>query len=192
MGEMTTQKALGTHDIARICHVTPPSVVRWIKEGKLPSFTTGGGHRRVWESDLLRFMKEHNIPVPPELGPRQLTFLVVDDEEVNRKFITRVLREAYPGAVIEEAADGFEAAHKVHTLLPALIVLDIQLPKVNGLKICEMIRSDPGLRGVKILAISGNNADDAAAQTLKAGADDFLGKPFAIDELLQRMKALLA
>ncbi|MEK7704558.1 MAG: helix-turn-helix domain-containing protein, partial [Myxococcota bacterium] len=64
MGRKRETKALGTTEVARICHVTPPTVGRWIEDGKLPSFTTGGGHRRVWVADLVAFFREHNIPVP--------------------------------------------------------------------------------------------------------------------------------
>jgi len=191
MEAANSPKALGTHDIARICHVTPPTVVRWIEEGKIPSFTTGGGHRRVWDKDLLVFMKEHKMAIPPELASQALVFLVVDDEEQNRKYIIRVLQSAYPEAVIEEAVDGFEAGHKLHTLMPALIVLDVQLPKLNGIKVCEMIRNDPGLRNIRILAISGYNEEDAVAQVLKAGANAFLGKPFPMQDLLRNVKDLL-
>lgn len=186
-------KAFGTHDIARLCNVTPPTAINWIEEGKMPFFTTGGGHRRVWDKDLLAFMRLHNMPVPPELETRgKLVFLIVDDEEQNRKFIARVIKGAYPGAGIEEAVDGFEAGHKLHSLRPALVVLDIQLPRVNGIKVCEMMRGDPDLRTIKILAITGYDVEESKTRILEAGADDFLGKPFPVHELLKRIETLLA
>src|SRR3989344_3812773 len=110
------KKTFGTHDIAKICQVTPPTIGRWIEEGKLPSFKTAGGHRRVWDEDLVVFLKEHNIPVPDDLktdGP--LRILIVDDEPEMRRFITRILQKLAPGAEIHEAADGFEAGHKIGT-----------------------------------------------------------------------------
>ncbi len=79
------KKALGTHDIARICHVSPPAVISWLEDGKMPSFTTGGGHRRVWDQDLVAFMKQHNMTIPPELlSENKLRILVVDDESQSR------------------------------------------------------------------------------------------------------------
>jgi len=189
---MTNDKILGTHEIARFCHVTPPAVIRWIEDGKLPSFTTGGGHRRVWGKDLVVFMRQHNMPIPSELEAQTvLRVLIVDDESESRKLILRVTRKVYPEAEIDQAADGFEAGHKINTLLPTLVVLDLQLPGVNGLKVCQMIRADQRLQKIKVLAITGYNAEEFNKQALEAGADDFLGKPFQVKELAEKLETLL-
>lgn len=181
-------KAFGTTELARMCHVTPPTVGRWIEEGKLPYFTTGGGHRRVWASDVVAFLREHNIPIPEELQAGGKTkVLIVDDEESTRRLISRVLLESYPQAEIHEAADGFEAGRKITQMLPALVILDVMLPGMDGLKVCKMIRSDPRLNGIRILAISGYDAEETRKSCLQAGADDFLGKPFDLQELKKRL-----
>ena len=193
MEDKLSKKAFGTHEIARICDVTPPTVINWVEEGKIPFFTTGGGHRRVWDKDLIVFMREHNMAIPAELAPPgKLVFLIVDDEEQNRKFISRGIKSYYPDAGIEEAIDGFEAGYKIRALLPTLVVLDILLPKVNGIKVCEIMRSDPDLRNIKILAITGCDIEESKTRILKAGADDFLGKPFTIQELDAKIESLLA
>jgi CheY-like chemotaxis protein len=185
-------KALGTHDIARICQVTPPTAIRWIEQGKLPSFTTGGGHRRVWDKDLVIFLKEHNFPVPPDLEPGCLKILIVDDEPQIRRLLIKVLGKSYPEAEIHEAADGFDAGRKVTSLLPSLIILDIQLPGIDGLNICQTIRSDEKLKGAKIMAVTGQDIEESRKQMLAAGADDFLGKPFDIQEITRKIEKLLA
>lgn len=193
MEDNLSEKAFGTHDVARICNVTPPTVINWVEEGKIPFFTTGGGHRRVWAKDLIAFMREHNMPVPAALLVRsKLVFLIVDDEKEIRRVITRVLRSAYPDAGIEEAIDGFEAGYKIKSLLPTLVILDIQLPEVNGIKICEIMRGDPDLRNISILAMTGNSIAESRTRILEAGADEFIGKPFAIQELTEKIRNLLA
>ena len=190
---MTSNKALGTHDIARVCHVSPPAVIRWIEDGKIPFFTTGGGHRRVWDKDLVSFMRQHNIPIPPELeAAARVKILIVDDEPQNRRVIERVARLAYPEAEINEAVDGFEAGHKLHAFLPTLVVLDLRLPGIDGVRVCRMIRKDSRLRAIKILAITGNSIGESKRAALNAGADDFLGKPFNVSELTARLKGLLS
>ena len=187
------KKAFGTHDVARICHVTPPAVIRWLEDGRMPSFTTGGGHRRVWDHDLLAFMKEHKMAIPPELiAEGKLRILVVDDESDNRRLIRKLLRKTYPEAELDEAIDGFEAGHKIHTFLPSLVILDLQLPGVNGLKVCQMMRSDPRLQKIKILAITGHDVEESMKAVLDAGADDFLGKPFEIKNLTEKLEKLIA
>ena len=186
------RRAYGTTEIARLCQVSPPTIVRWIQEGKMPFFTTGGGHRRVWGSDLAAFFMAHNIPVPAELAAEgKFSALIVDDQPDMRSLMKLVIAEVYPGAEIHEAADGFEAGRKFADVLPSLVVLDVLLPGLNGLKVCRMIRADKALRSTRILVISGRNFEENRAESLKAGADDFLGKPFEVADLKERLRRLL-
>jgi excisionase family DNA binding protein len=180
----------GTHDIAKICHVTPPTVGRWIEEGKLPCFKTGGGHRRVRDADLVVFLKNHNIPVPSDLEEASIRVLVVDDESDTRRVIVRILQQFYPQMEVHEAIDGFEAGHKIITLHPALVILDLKLPGVDGVKVCQTVRSDQNMKGIKILAISGYAVEESRLQSLAAGADDFLGKPFNFPDLSEKIGKL--
>jgi excisionase family DNA binding protein len=187
------QRAYGTHDIARLCHVTPPTVGRWIEDGKIPSFSTAGGHRRVWDTDLAAFLRALGMPVPAELqdsGPAKV--LIVDDEVSVRRFLKRALKHVFGEEVtVLEAEDGFGAGHAVTAERPGLVILDVQLPGARGDAVCRVIRQDEQLKGVKILAISGVNVDETRRKMLEAGADDFLGKPFTIDELGARLTRLL-
>lgn len=187
------KKAFGTYKIAGICHVTPATIGRWIDENKFPFFTTAGGHRRVWASDLAAFLKSHNIPLPDDLrGYLRLRFLIVDDEPAIRRLLSRVLRGAYPDAEIHEADDGFEAGDKVRQVLPSLVLLDLRLPGLDGVKVCKKIRRNKDFRRVKILAVSGNATNESKKNILKAGADDFLEKPIDADLLLAKVSKLLA
>ncbi|MBI5201538.1 MAG: response regulator [Elusimicrobia bacterium] len=168
-------------------------MIRWLEDRKMPSFKTGGGHRRVWEEDVVGFMKAHGIPVPPELAAgNRLRVLIVDDEAVNRRLIQKVIRKSLPEAAIEEASDGFEAGHKMNAFLPAIVILDLRLPGIDGLRVCRMIRAEDRFRGVKVLAITGYDFEDSKRRALASGADDFLGKPFEIGELAQKLAALAA
>ena len=189
---MMERKAYGTYDIAKICQVTPATIGNWIEKGLLPTFRTGGGHRRVWKDDLARFLEQHNIPLPPSFGaPGRQTILIVDDEAPIRKVVRRSLLKIYPAAVISEAEDGYEAGSRVAQILPSLIILDLKLPGLNGFKVCRAIREDPRTKHIKILAVSGHNIDESRKNILAAGADDFLGKPFDIDTLKEKVLKLL-
>lgn len=186
------KKAFGTYEIADICQVSPSTVGNWVERGLLPTFTTGGGHRRVWAEDLLNFLKKHNIPLPEGLKTLALSrILIVDDEEPVRKIIKRALKKNYPEAELYEAEDGFEAGQKISQIIPTLIILDLKLPGIDGLKVCKMIRSDEKLKGVKILLISGQNPEESEKKSLNAGADAFMGKPFDINELNEKIANLL-
>jgi CheY-like chemotaxis protein len=185
-------KALGTYDIARICLVTPTTVGRWIEEGKLPSFKTGGGHRRVWAKDLVVFLKEHNFPVPQDLeeGGR-IKILIADDEEAVRKLLVKALKYIFPDAHVEEAADGYEVGYRMNNFLPDAVILDIRMPGIDGLKVCRLMRADEKLKRIKILAVSGLEARESREQALAAGADDFLPKPISQEALSKKLLALL-
>jgi len=187
------KKAFGTYDIAKICHVTPATVGRWVDEGKLPFFTTGGGHRRVWDVDLISFLKSHNIPLPNEFRTGEaMRILIVDDERSLRRIITRLIKKLYPQAVIDEAIDGYEAGHKIGSFMPALVLLDLKLPGVDGFKVCQMVRQDKNLNDVKVLAMSGYSIVQYKKKALAAGADDFIAKPFQLDELSRKINKLLS
>jgi excisionase family DNA binding protein len=187
------KKALGTHEIAAICQVTPPTVGRWLEEGRLPYFTTGGGHRRVWCSDLAAFLLKHNIPIPDALRETSpLRILIVDDDPQALKLFRVAVGTLYPSAEIHEARDGFEAGHKTIRVMPTLLILDILLPGLDGYRICRMIREDATLRHVKILAVSGHEPESTRPQAIAAGADDFVAKPFQLDLLKRAIDALVA
>ena len=172
--------------------MTPATIGRWIDEGQLPYFTTGGGHRRVWDTDLVKFLKSHNIPIPRELLINSIKrILVVDDEPLVLKSITKILKKVYPHIEIHNAKDGFEAGQKTGNLRPGLVLLDLKLPGLNGLEVCRMIRSDQNLKGIKVLAMSGHNTKESKKQVLKSGADDFIGKPFEPDELIEKVQKLV-
>lgn len=186
------KEAFGTYEIAKLCHVTHSTIGHWIEKGLLPTFTTGGGHRRVFAQDLINFLKQHNIPLSDELKKFEaVQFLIVDDEDNVRKTIKRLLQKQYPQAEIYEAVNGFEAGQKVSELSLTLIILDVRLPGIDGLKVCRAIRSNERLKDIKILAISGYNPEVTKNDSLRAGADDFLSKPFDAAELQEKISRMI-
>jgi two-component system response regulator MprA len=112
--------------------------------------------------------------------------LVVDDDPGVRSAIARALRVDYE---VDEAEDGGDALAQ-HAAAPAdAIVLDLLMPEVNGLEVCRSLRrrNDP----VPVLVVTARDAVDDRIEGLDAGADDYLVKPFAIEELRARVRALL-
>jgi two-component system response regulator MprA len=112
--------------------------------------------------------------------------LVVDDDPAVRSAISRALRVDYD---VEEAADGSEAlAHHSQSTADA-IVLDLLMPGIDGLEVCRTLRRRDD--HVPILVVTARDAIEDRVEGLDAGADDYLVKPFAIDELRARVRALL-
>ena len=112
--------------------------------------------------------------------------LVVDDEESIRRAVGRALTSR--GFLVEVAVDGEEALGAVRRFDPDLVVLDLNLPEVDGLSVCRQIRA---WNPVPILVLSVREDETDKVAALDLGADDYLTKPFGTDELMARVRALL-
>ena len=176
-----------THDLSRLLHVNPRSVINWIEQDLLQSFRTPGGHRRVRHDDLLSFLRKHKIPMPEALAGESFHVLVVEDEEDVSKLIQTFL-ENQKGYRVSSVADGISALMAVGSERPDLMILDIKIPQVDGLEVCRKIKADPKGK-TAIIAISGQAENGAKA--IEAGADAFLSKPLDLEALLTQVKKLL-
>jgi two-component system response regulator MprA len=116
-----------------------------------------------------------------------MQILVVDDEPAVRDSLDRALR--LEGYKVELAADGAEALSAVDSDSPDAIVLDLMMPRVDGFEVCRRMRAAGDRTPVLVLTARDGVSD--RVKGLDAGADDYLVKPFALDELLARLRALL-
>ncbi|MFI8964076.1 response regulator transcription factor [Streptomyces sp. NPDC053493] len=113
--------------------------------------------------------------------------LIVDDEPAVREALRRSL--AFEGYATEDAVDGLDALAKMESYGPDLVVLDVQMPRMDGLTAARRIRS--GGSTVPILMLTARDTVGDRVTGLDAGADDYLVKPFELDELFARIRALL-
>ncbi|WP_136140827.1 response regulator transcription factor [Corynebacterium endometrii] len=116
-----------------------------------------------------------------------MKILVVDDEHAVRESLRRSL--AFNGFDVILAGDGEEACECVRRENPELVILDIRMPKMDGFEVCRTLRGEGWDRPILILSARAGVSDRVAG--LDAGADDYLPKPFALEELLARVRALL-
>lgn len=190
---MRRHKFLTTGDIASYCEVTSAAVLKWIDSGKLPVFTTPGGHYRVLRSDFRTFLLRHGMFVDEGFfgkGRNKKRILIVDDEPSVVTFIESalILEHKYELAT---AADGFEAGQLVATFQPDLIILDIMLPGMDGFEVCRRVKEDEATSHVKILAITGFATEENVQKIMHAGADDYMAKPLKLQELQKKVEELL-
>jgi DNA-binding response OmpR family regulator len=115
-----------------------------------------------------------------------MKILIVDDDIELRELIGFALRQA--GYLVIQAADGPEALHAFDREQPDLVILDINLPGINGLEVCRRIRAEAT---TPIMMLTVRSSEEDQVQGLDTGADDYLTKPFSPRTLLARVRALL-
>jgi excisionase family DNA binding protein len=179
-----------TGEAAKICKVSQQTIIRCFDNGQLKGFRVPGSRfRRIPREALYKFMRDNGIPTDAlESGKRKV--LLVDDDTELVELMTKVLEEDGRFEV-RVATTGFDAGMMVKEYRPDLIVLDVMLPDINGKEVCHRVRADTTLEDVRILCISGMIEEDKIQELRLSGADDFLHKPFVIEELIDRMCGLL-
>jgi signal transduction histidine kinase/class 3 adenylate cyclase len=114
--------------------------------------------------------------------------LVVDDNADMRSYVERILREEYRTILAKDGAEAFELARRLH---PELIVTDVMMPKMSGHDLLQAVRSDKELRSIPVVFLTARAGTEARIESLEAGADDYLSKPFDDLELLARVGNLI-
>jgi excisionase family DNA binding protein len=179
-----------TGEAADICRVSQQTIIRCFDSGRLKGFRVPGSKfRRIPRASLIRFMRDNDIPLDNlDSGKRKV--LIVDDDAEIVELISDILsREG--GFEIRTASSGYEAGMVTQQFRPDLILLDYMLPDVNGNVVCQTIRKNPEFENTRIIIISGVIKQDEIDQLLKAGAQEFLKKPFNISDLLDKVNAAL-
>lgn len=119
----------------------------------------------------------------------QANILVIEDDDIVSRTIERCLRrENYKVSLASSGVEGLQVAHK---RVPELVILDVIMPGMDGYTVCREMRADPLLVNVPILFLTAKTKDEDKITGFNAGADDYLGKPFNLDELTLRVKAIL-
>lgn len=118
--------------------------------------------------------------------------LIVDDEHHIRLLIEQTLEELEDDDVeLLTATDGEEALDVVRNHQPALVFLDVMMPKRNGYEVCRTIKQDWGMANTTVILLTAKGQADDRSEGLAAGADDYITKPFDPDELLARARSVL-
>lgn len=115
--------------------------------------------------------------------------LVIEDDPIVGRTISRTLKgDEFRVSLVNSGVEGLNMARRY---LPDMIVLDVMMPGMNGFDVCREIRNDPIIKDMPILFLTAKIKDEDRVMGLKVGADDFLCKPFNIDEFVLRLRAIL-
>ncbi len=117
---------------------------------------------------------------------KKTTILVADDDPQLLRLMTRNLQ--LEGYEVIAASDGQQALERIEVQVPDLILLDVMMPRLDGFSVCQRVRE---FSAVPIIIVTARGQDQDKVQGLDLGADDYLTKPFSVDELLARVRAVL-
>lgn len=132
---------------------------------------------------------QETSPGRAPLGRRQALVLVVEDNKDIARAMERTL--ALQKYRVLTAKDGEEALQVVRSQTPDLVLLDVMIPKIDGLEVLRRLRADPAARNTMVILVTGRSSIDHKVQGFDAGADDYISKPFHIPEFLARVRSAL-
>jgi CheY-like chemotaxis protein len=132
-------------------------------------------------------LRQGFAPAPDADHPPKV--LIVDDEAEARAALGEFLQEQ--GYAVREAVDGEEALAKAFTEKPDVLLLDLRLPKLDGYQVCQTLKGNPITSGIPIIMVTALNTTPQKVKGIEYGADDYVTKPFDLEELFARIKMVL-
>lgn len=187
---ITLDKMYTITQAAIICSLNRTTLWRWIKSGKLQAYQIPSGQYKIKQEDLEQFIRKKLPFLDLVLQKESKGILIVDDEPSVRKTIKKILtKEQYK---VDEASNGLEAGLKIMKSKPALILLDLFMPGIDGFETCRQIKSNPETQHIKIIILSGYATRENRKKAHELGADVFIQKPVNKQELLDNIKNIFA
>lgn len=182
------QKAYTTFEAARICHVTHHSIKNWIRQGLIKASRTPGGHYRILEKDLDEFREKYDM-FPKDASAKKYKIMVVDDDPEALQLIENILgKDEYE---IIKVSNATEVGIKSVILSPDVILLDFLMPEINGFEVCRALRNNDITKNIPIMAVTCLTKESDIERIFACGADEYLAKPFKVDQLIEKVKELV-
>lgn len=176
-----------TVEAAKCLHVFTNTVINWISKGFIQCYKTPGGHRKIPAEELIKFVRSHDFYQHLSIRKKRPKILVVEDDEDARNLCISILdSNKYEIKAVE---NGFFAGI-AKEYRPDVMILDVMLPDIDGESVCRFVRSDNDLKQTKIIAVSAVADPEKIDRLFGAGIDDFLGKPYEIADLENKVEQL--
>lgn len=184
-----------TFQVAKLLGVSPPTVVNWANSGLLAVHFTPGGHRRIRKEDIVAFAREQQYPLSLDAngavpgGSRRL--LVVDDDKDFSAMVRdyMVLKGAFE---VEVADSGFSAGLTVARFKPHVILMDIEMPEMNGFDVLRMLQDDPEMRAIPVMACTAYRYPHVEERVRREAFVGYLEKPLRLERLIDVLHAAVS
>lgn len=188
---MTYKKPLSVGQVADICRVSKKTVLNWIYDGGLKAFTTYGGHYRVWPANVKKFLDSTGMDIPFDyVEERTTNILIIDDDVDYTKMLKDAIKADLPHVEVNSTDDGYEGLVLIGEIRPQLVVLDIRMPKVDGMQVLELLKGRKADHDMKVLVVSAYLDDKTKKQLKETVADYALDKLSDSNILIKTIVAL--
>jgi excisionase family DNA binding protein len=189
---MTHKKPLSVGLVADICRVSKKTVLNWIYDGGLKAFTTYGGHYRVWPANLKRFLDTTGMDIPFDfVDERTTNLLIIDDDPDYAQMLKSAVKAELPNVEVTATDDGYEGLVMIGEIKPQVVILDIRMPKVDGMQVLELLKNRKVDHDMKVLVVSAYLDDKTRKQLKTTVADYALDKLTDVDVLVKTIVALV-
>ena len=181
------KNVLTTGDVARICNVAPRTVSKWFDSGQLKGYRIPGSKdRRIPLNELLRFMKENNMP-SPSIPTGKIRVLIVDSSESSSREMAQALnnRNNYETQTV---SSNFETGLTAQKFNPHVMLINLFADGIDAGEICKSIRLDEELRSIKIIAVANQLSTSEAAALLQKGFDGYVSNPTDINNIIEEIE----
>ena len=185
-------------EVAKLCGVVNQTAINWIKNKHLKAFNTPGGQFRVYPEDLIEFMHSRNIQIPLELRAAcvggefvERSLLVVDDDRGLNTVVSNFMKKKVDSLVVFQAFDGFEAGALMTEKLPSIVILDLDLPGIDGFDLCKRIFESDRFGKPEILVVTALENIEVEKKLKDLGVRSFIKKPLDLVALLGQIQEIL-
>lgn len=185
-------------EVAKLCGVVNQTAINWIKNKHLKAFNTPGGQFRVYPEELMAFMKARNIQIPQELycacygdryAPKGL--LIVDDDRGLNSVIAKYMLKEFESLSVYQAFDGFEAGSLMAEKLPGIVILDLNLPGIDGFDLCKRINNNERFGKPAVIVITALECENLEQKVSEMGVRCFMKKPLDLTRISEVIRSII-
>jgi len=183
----------GTTQAAKLLGLSVGTVQSLVERQELHAWKTQGGHRRISMPSIQEYQRKHNMPSPAnEAASSQLKVLAVDDDPLTLDMLRNFMSSHQLPVELTTMTSGLEALIHIAHIQPHVLLVDLNMPDVNGFEVLRTLRSDPQFDKMSYLAVSALTPEDIAAQGGLPEGVILMAKPLKTQWLNGFMVALLA
>lgn len=189
---MAEKTFLTQEDVASLLMVSPIEVCQWLQKGMLHASVDGKSGKPQFDlQDVEQFARNYRLSISThDRGP--LRILVVDDDVYHARRLVQLFNTLSETVKAMAVHTAFDAGRKMHSFRPDVVLLDLLLPRHDGLEICRQIKSDPATHDVRIITMGEESEADLKQRSMMVGAEACLPKPLDNKALFDTIGLMLS